>query len=119
MNNATIGLLLSGLVFPGLGHLILKAYIRAFAIISLTLASFITILATIIQQTNAAIEKIQSENGKIDLDSVTQAMNQALSATDQSIYTISYGVLISCWLIGVIDGYRVGKQKDKEKTSAD
>ncbi|MCW8854082.1 MAG: hypothetical protein OQK76_06390 [Gammaproteobacteria bacterium] len=119
MKKATLGLLLSGLVFPGLGHLVLKAYKRAIALMLTTMVCFITIMVTAIQQVNAVMEKIQAEGGIIDLDSVTLAANQAVSAADQATYNISYFILVCCWLVGVIDGYRVGKQKDSEISSAD
>lgn len=79
MKNATIGLLLSGLVFPGAGHLFLKAYKKAMILISLTLFSFISIVVTILSQLDTALEKLQAEGGKIDLDSVTLTVNQAVS----------------------------------------
>ena len=119
MKKATLGLLLSGMVFPGLGHLVLKAYRRALALIVITLACFISIILTAIQHINSIMEKIQSEGGIIDLDSVTLAANQAVSAADQATYNISYFILVCCWLVGVIDGYRVGKQQDNQISSAD
>ena len=89
----------------------------AFTLIIITLACFVTIMTTAIKQANLAIEKIQAEGGKIDLDSVTQAANQAISASDQMITSVAYIVLIICWLVGVIDSYRVGKQKDNATTA--
>lgn len=119
MNHAILGLLLSGLVFPGLGQLALKSWKKAFIFISITLISFISIIITTINQANTAMEKIQAEGGKIDLDSVSQAMNQALSASDQLIYSVAYSILVICWLAGVMDAYRTGKNKDRQQTPAD
>lgn len=119
MKKSTLGLLLSGMVFPGLGHLVLKAYKRGAALVLITIACFINIMVTAIRHVNSVMEKIQSEGGIIDLDSVTLAANQAVSAADQATYNISYFILVCCWLVGVIDGYRVGKQKDDQISSAD
>ena len=119
MKNSILGMLLSGLVFPGLGHLVLKAYRRGVALIVITATCFILIMKTALQHVNAVIEKIQSEGGVIDLDSVTQAANQAVSSADQATYNILYFILICCWLVGVIDAYRVGKNLDNKNSMAD
>jgi len=112
-------MLLSGLVFPGLGHVVLKAYKRGIALMVITAVCFIIIIKTALQQVNTVIEKIQSEGGVIDLDSVTQAANQAVSSADQVTYNVLYFIMICCWLVGVIDAYRVGNAKDNKTSSAD
>ena len=119
MQKSTLGMLVSGLVFPGLGHLVLKAYKRGITLIIITLSCMVAIMMTALKHASNIIQKIQQEGGVIDLDSVTQAANQAVSAADQLTYNISYFILICCWLVGVIDGYRVGKKKDSEIPPAD
>jgi len=119
MQKSTLGLLLSGMVFPGLGHLVLKAYKRGITLIIITISCLIAIMMTALKHASEIIQKIQLEGGVIDLDSVNQLANQAVSAADQLTYNISYFILICCWLVGVIDGYRVGKKKDSQIPPAD
>jgi cbb3-type cytochrome oxidase subunit 3 len=115
MNNSLKGALLSGLVFPGLGQIILKHYQRGVALMVTVLVSFLVIIVKILQQAFNILEKIDLEDGLIDINTISSVGNQASTTSDNFIFNFVTALITICWILGVIDAYRIGKKKDKEE----
>jgi len=43
-------------------------------------------------------------------------VSDSVSSTDSTLMNISVAVLVVCWLIGIIDSYRLGLASDKQVT---
>jgi len=110
MTNSLKASLLSGLVFPGLGQIFLKHYTRAAVIIVAVLAGLALIIVEAVQLGLAIMEKIASEGGAMDMETISDAASQAVT----SFLTMNLGflVIILFWIIGTVDAYRLGKNKD-------
>ena len=117
MNNSLKGALLSGLVFPGLGQVILKHYKRGIAFMLAVLAGLSVIVVKASQQALAIVEKIQSEGGAIDMNTISKAATQASTTSESFIFNLVLLLIIVCWIIGVVDAYRIGRKKDIEGPS--
>jgi len=117
MNNALKGALLSGLVFPGLGQVILKHYQRGIALMVTVLVSLLVIIVKATQQAFIILEKIELEGGPIDMSTISDAAIQSSTTSDNFIFNVVAILIIICWIIGVVDAYRIGKKKDKEEHS--
>ena len=113
MTNSLKASLLSGLVFPGLGQIFLKHYTRAAVIIVTVLAGLALIIVEAVQLGLAIMEKIASEGGAMDMETISDAASQAVT----SFLTMNLGflVIILFWIIGTVDAYRIGKKKDIEE----
>ncbi len=108
---------MSGLILPGLGQLALKHY-KSGAVIMLTvLVSLSIIVMKAVQQALAILEKIELEGGAISMSAISNAATQA-SNTSGSLASNLVWLVILCWVIGVVDAYRIGKKKDIEEDSA-
>jgi hypothetical protein len=114
MKNSMKGALLSGLVFPGLGQIALKHYWRGGALILAVMAGLYVMIATAMQQAYAILDSIEAEGGMPDSDTISQAAAQAAAASDSPVITAVSLLIIVCWIIGTIDAWRIGKQKDLE-----
>jgi hypothetical protein len=112
MKNSLKGALLSGLVFPGLGQIVLKRYLRGFALMLTVMACLYVMIVTAVQQAYAILESIEAEGGSPDSDTITQAAAQAATGSDSLVITAVSLLLMVCWIVGIIDAYRIGKQKD-------
>jgi hypothetical protein len=112
MKNSLKGALLSGLVFPGLGQIALKRYPRGFALMLTVMAGLYVMIATAVQQAYAILDSIETEGGSPDRDTITQAATQAAAASDSPVITAVTLLIVVCWIVGIIDAYRIGKQKD-------
>jgi hypothetical protein len=114
MNNSLKGALWSGLMFPGLGHVILKHYKRGIILMFTVFASMVVIVLTAVQHALFILEKIQLEGGVIDLKTITDAAARASSTSDSFIYNLGLLLIVICWIFGIVDAYRIGRKKDLE-----
>ena len=105
--------LLSVLVFPGSGHILLKRYLTGFSLIIIaSIASYFLIYGVINQALEIA-DKIKSGELYPDLSVILELVShQSVSTEVQSINT-SMVVLLVAWLVGIVDSYRIGKYQNK------
>jgi len=117
MNNSLKGALLSGVVFPGLGQIILKHYKRGIALMLTVLASLLVIVVKAVQQALTILEKINLEGGAINMSTISNIATKASTTFDSLIFNFVLLLMIFCWVIGVVDAYIIGKKKDLEEQS--
>jgi hypothetical protein len=117
MKNSLKGSLLSGLVFPGLGQVILKHYKRGISLMLTVSAGLLVIIVKAVQQAVTILEKIESGGGAIDMSTVSKAATQASTTSDSLIFNLVLLLIIFCWIFSVVDAYRIGKKKDLEEQS--
>jgi len=115
MKNSIKGAFLSGVVFPGLGQVILRHYIRGAVIILTVLVSLFVVIVIAVQNALAILEKIGAEGGTISMSTISNAATQASTASESLIFKFLLLLIIFCWIIGTVDAYRIGKKKDIEK----
>jgi hypothetical protein len=111
MKNSVKGALLSGLVFPGLGQIALKHYWRGFALVVAVMAGLYIMIVTALQQAYAVLDVIETEGGMPD----SETIRQAAAASDSPMITVVSVLIMVCWIVGIIDAFRIGKQKDLEE----
>ena len=114
MSNASKAALWSGVIFPGLGQVILKHYSRGIVLMFTVFASLTVIVVKAVQQAFAIIEKIALEGGVIDIQTITDAATQASSTSDSLIYNLGVLLIVICWIFAIVDAYRIGKKMDLE-----
>ena len=117
MNNSLKGAFLSGLVFPGLGQVILKHYKRGAVLITVFSVSLFVFLIKAVQQALAILEKIQSEGGAITMSAISNAATRASTAAESMTLKFLLLVIIFFWVFGIVDAYRIGRKKDIEDRS--
>ena len=116
MKKAMKGALLSGLVFPGAGHLFLKRYKMGIALMAIAIVSMTLIVAKAVQQAFITLEKVQAGVGTPDINALANATTQATAADPVS--NIATFFLIICWCVGIVDAYVLGRRKDREASPA-
>jgi hypothetical protein len=114
MNHMIKGALLSGLVFPGLGQIVLKHYKRGAALLLAFTATLVAMLILAVQQASIILDKIESEGGVIDTDKIANAASQASTTSASHTLTLLSWLLIFCWVLGIVDACRIGRKKDSQ-----
>lgn len=101
-------MLLSGLVFPGIGHMVLEQYRRGSILMLIALTAMSAIIKIAFDQAQTIVDRIAS--GEIPLDSiqVSELIASSSAASDGVVSKIPVIVFVVCWLVGVIDSYRAG-----------
>jgi len=118
MNNAVKGALLSGLVFPGLGQVMLKHYKRGIALMFAVSVGLLVVIVKVTQQAFTILERIESEGRGVDMGAALNAAHQSFTASDSLIYGFVSLWIIFCWIIGVVDAYTAGRKKDLAQSAS-
>ena len=112
MTNAIKGALISGLVFPGLGQIVLRHYKRGAVIIGTVLLLLVAVIVKAVQHALAILEKIEGAGGVIDINTIVDTAGQATTNSSSTTVGILTVLLVVCWIAGVIDAYGIGRNKD-------
>lgn len=102
MKQAIKGVLLSGLVFPGLGQLALKRPARGIAFLVVALASVISLA-------KATVDTVMASLPTLDPGAAA-----SLSQAPTGGSSLAFWVFILCWLLSLIDAYLLGARKDRQ-----
>lgn len=111
MSRSTNAVLLSALVLPGAGHLYLKHYWRGAALISISLACLWVFVDRAMQQVSTVIEMLEAEGGALDAGQVSDLVTQTSNSSGSTAVTLATLVLGGCWLLGMVDAYRLGRDE--------
>jgi hypothetical protein len=112
MKKSTKAALLSGLIFPGVGHMYLKQYPRGSALILAALIAMTLMIIVVVQSAQAIVDRINSGEIAIESGAIADMVSSSTSTADSSMANISLIVLGICWLVGIIDSYRLGSAQE-------
>ena len=118
MDKPTKAALISGLVFPGLGHIYLRKYIVGISLVCLAGWSIYTVAESVIGTAFDIAAEIENGGMVIDPGSIGRLLAQRTHEAGQST-NLAVWVLTASWLVGIVDSYRAGRALERlEKLSA-
>ena len=110
MSKSIKAVLWSALVFPGAGHVFLKRYGRGIGLIAVSAICLFILISKATEQAMVVLDKIEADGGAVDPSRISELVSQASTPAASQMLTIATTVLIVCWVIGVVDSYRLGKR---------
>ena len=113
MKRSSKAALLSGLVFPGIGHIVLKQYLRGSALVLSALVAFSIVVTRVFQRALTIVDRISSGEIPVETGAIAEMVSNSTSGADSFIENMAVIVLGVCWLIGIIDSYRLGVAQEK------
>jgi len=113
MKKSSKAALLSGLVFPGIGHIVLKQYLRGSALVLSALVAFLIVVTRVFQRALTIVDRISSGEIPVETGAIAEMVSNSTSGADSFIENMAVIVLGVCWLIGIIDSYRLGVAQEK------
>ena len=113
MKRSSKAALLSGLIFPGIGHIVLKQYLRGSVLMLFALVALSEIVIRMYQRALTIVDRINSGDIPVDTGAIAEMVSNSTSGADSFIENIAVIVLGACWLIGLIDSYRLGVPQEK------
>jgi hypothetical protein len=114
MNNALKGTLLSGLIFPGLGHVVFKHYKSGAAILLTVLIGLSLIVVKAVRLALEMLAEIEAGGGRIDMVSIMDAATKASTGSGTVTFNVLFGLVVGTWVVGMVDAYRIGRKMDLE-----
>ena len=103
MKNSLKGAFWSGLIFPGLGQVVLKHYKRGAVIMLMVLVGMSVVVVKAVHSALAILENIESEFGAISMSSISNAATQASTISGSLTFNLVLLLTVLCWIFGVVD----------------
>ena len=116
MKQSLKGALLSGLICPGVGQLMLKRIKLGVTLIFVVVVALGAMVSIAVERALMILEEMESM-GTIDLAQISNAAHQATTQSDNSVFSLAALAIICCWLLGVIDAYLAGKKADHKNSA--
>jgi hypothetical protein len=110
----TKAVLLSAFVFPGLGHLYLKKRLTGSVLVGASFAAIYYLMSKVVENALLISEKIQSGDVPLDAVAISELLSKQSTGAESQLQNIATAVFVICWLIGIIDSYRLGSAQDKK-----
>jgi len=105
MKPAVKAALMSAFLFPGLGQIYLKRYLRGLAFLLPAFGGIVIIAIAFVNAVWKSLNLIDATGGAIDSAAIDRAVHNA-----DYTGTISF-IIIGIWIFAVIDAYYMGKRK--------
>jgi predicted outer membrane lipoprotein/TM2 domain-containing membrane protein YozV len=112
MKKSVKAALLSGLVFPGMGHLYLKRWVAGVLLAGVAGYTLYAIVAVALAIALDVSQQIERGAIPADLDTVNHIVAQQLSGSAQATELASF-TLLACWVFGIISAFWQGRVQDR------
>ena len=109
MKRSNKAVLLSALVFPGVGHLYLKRFVIGLLLSGGAATVTYFIVSNIVNKALDIVERIQSEKLSVDVNAISLFVSEQFRSAENSHLSIVTIALIVFWIIGIVDSYRIGR----------
>lgn len=119
MNKSLKAALFSAFILPGSGHFLLKKYLQAALLTGITVFCVWALMSTALEMAQQVSFKIQSGEIPLDVTRITDEVLKQTSTGDTQLADFATYLLLICWLVGIIDSYRVGRLQDKIDAARD
>ncbi len=117
MKRSTKAALWSALVFPGLGHFLVRRYLVGALLLCLAGGALYSVTHTALSAVTQLAGEIESGGLAIESTSIGQLVAQRSQQAEQSS-RVPMAVLTICWVIGIVDSWRVGRAQDREEDTS-
>lgn len=118
MKQSTKVTLLSLLVFPGIGHLVLKKYAIGFGFIASFTYLLLGLVKDIHDKTQQVIDSIIRGEIPVEVSAIRQALIDQSALENPNLTNISY-ILLLIWAIAAFDAYRIANKDSKKVDSTE
>ncbi len=106
--------LLSALVFPGLGHFVLKKHTTAAVLAGCAFVALYWLVSAVVDRALQISDKIQSGEVQLDTAAIAELVSKQSAGAEAQSLDMAAAVIVIVWLIAIIDAYRLGRLQDKK-----
>ena len=110
MKKATKAALLSGLVFPGVGHLYLSQRLRGWVLLLGAVAAVAVLVNVAVERAQSIVDRILSGEIPLDEGRIAQAVTDSSQGPDSLLGQAALIGFLACWVVGIVDSYRMGRR---------
>ena len=106
--------LLSGLVFPGVGHFSLNRYQRGLVFFAPTFFALIMLIRYSLNKAYTIADQISVGAIPLDTAVITNLISSPPEAAEMLRLQMATWIIILCWVISIVDSFRLGRILDQE-----
>jgi hypothetical protein len=114
MKKSTKAALLSACIFPGVGPIFLKKHLTGVVLMSASFVAIYYLVSKAVERALLIVENIQSGDVPLDVAAITELVSKQSTGTEAQLSNIATATFIICWLISIIDSYRLGRVREKK-----
>jgi hypothetical protein len=111
--------LFSAFVLPGSGHFLLKKHVQGALLSGVTFLCIWALLSTALEKAQEISLKIQSGEIPLDISRITDEVTKQTTGGGTQLADIATYLLVICWIVGIVDSFRVGRLLDKDDSGRD
>jgi len=111
--------LFSAFVLPGSGHFLLKKHVQGALLSGVTFLCIWALLSTALEMAQEISLKIQSGEIPLDISRITDEVTKQTTGGGTQLADIATYLLVICWLVGIVDSFRVGRLLEKDDSGRD
>lgn len=115
MKKSTKAVLLSALIFPGVGHFFLKRIISGVVLAGAAVVALYVLVSNVIGKALDIADKIQRGEVQPDIAVITELVSKQSTGDDALLISVATAMLIISWLVAVIDSYRIGRLQERRE----
>ncbi len=97
----------------------LKKHVQAVVLASITILCVWALASTALEMAQEISLKIQSGEIPLDVARITDEVSKQTSTGDTRLADYATYILLICWLVGIVDSYRVGRLQDRIDSTRD
>jgi len=112
MNKSSKAVSLSAFVFPGGGSFFLKKHAVGAILAGAAMTTLYLIGATVIVRAQQIAQQIQSGEVPLDIAAIAQLLSGQTTGIETQSLNLATAVFTVTWLVGIVDSYRIARQKD-------
>ena len=93
--------------------MVLKKHLHGSVLMLAALAALSVIVTRVFQRALTIVDRINSGDIPVETGAIAEMVSNSTSGADSFIENTAVIVLATCWLIGIIDSYRLGVAQEK------
>ena len=110
MKTSVKAALLSALVFPGVGQIVNGYKKKGWAFVISAVILLVLIISKLAQQAFLVMDEMQKRGVAVDANEISKLSSEMVSFSDNIFLNSMLLMLITIWLVSMIDAYLSGKK---------
>jgi len=102
--------LLSALVLPGAGHFFLQKKLAGGVLAGISCLALISLISTALEKAREIADQIVNSGVAVSTQEIFELAQVSANSSGLHEMNLATTVLFACWVVGIIDAYRVGRK---------
>ena len=84
---------------------------------SVSFAGLYYLISNAVDRAVQISEEIRSGDVPLDVGAITELVSKQATGSEAQLINLATAAVVMCWLVGIVDSYKVGRARDRETGS--